>query len=109
MTVETDTDRLTILADFGEPVKFSPGAVWPNHADSESDVTVIFDAEYVEVIGERTRINSDNPLCVGRTTDLAGAERNSVIRRTSTGKQYKVVSVEPDGTGITLLELEGPR
>ena len=108
MTVETDTDRATMLIDFGELVKFSPGDVWPNRASDTAEIRVIFDAEYVELPGERVGINSDNPIAVGRTTDLEDAVRNSVLER-SDGKAYKITSVQPDGTGITMLELEGPR
>ena len=109
MTVESAADRLTMLADFGELVTFSPGDSWPDVANQAADITIIFDADYVEIDGERQSINSNNPICLGRSADLEGAVRNSVINRLSTGKLYKIVNVEPDGTGFTMLELEGPR
>lgn len=97
-----------MLADFGELVTFSPGDVWPNISDDTIDITVIFDYDYVELPGDRVAISSDNPVALGRSTDLAGAVRNSMLQRLD-GSQYKVASVQPDGTGFTLLELEGPR
>ena len=109
MPVETESDRAAMLADFGEAVIFSPGDVWPNRADTHATITVIFDAEYIELSHEYSQSNSKTPVALGRTSDLSGAVRNSMLERTSTGKDYKIVNVEPDGTGITLLELEGPR
>ena len=109
MTVESDADRLTMLTDHGEQVEFSPGNVWPNRAGDHATVWIIFDAEYIEIITEHRALNSSQPLAIGRTSDLAGAVRGSMLERSGTGKDYKIVNVEPDGTGITLLELEGPR
>jgi len=109
MTVETASDRLTMLSDFGESVTFSPGNCWPNRSDQAASITIIFDADYLELTAERQTINSNNPICLARSVDVAGAVRGSVINRTDTAKDYKVVNVEPDGTGITMIELEGPR
>ena len=109
MTVETDADRLSLLSDHGEPATFSPGNVWPNRSSAAATITIIFDSDYVELDTERSSINSNNPLCQCRTIDVVDAVRGSVITRTSTAKDYKIVNVEPDGTGFTLLELEGPR
>ena len=111
MTVETDTDRLTMLSDFGELTIFSPGAVYPNRSsDMVEDVYMIFDAETVELLADQAEINSKAPNALARTSDVAGVERNSMVERpNATGYDlYRVVDHQPDGTGMTLLELEGP-
>lgn len=108
MAVETDTERATMLADFGELVTFSPGDVWPNRSDTTASIRVIFDAEYIELPGDRIGINSNALIAQARTSDISGAVRNSVLER-SDGKLYKVTAVQDDGTGMTVLELEGPR
>lgn len=107
MAVETDTDRSTMIADFGSTVTFSPGDTWPNRNDQTVEIKGIFDNEFFELVGEDTRIKSSQPMLICKTSDVSDAERNSVVE-IGTDK-YKVVGVEPDGTGITLLLLEGPR
>jgi len=109
MIPETDDDRLNLILDFGEECTFSPGNVWPNRSSGAAPVWIIFDAEYLEIVGERQSVNSTNTFCAGRTKDLAGAVRGSVINRLWNGQDFKIANVEPDGTGWTILELEGPR
>lgn len=107
MTVETDTERTSMLADFGEAVIFSPGSTFPNRNDNTATINAIFDNTFFEVIGEEMPANMTKPTVVCKTADVAAAERNSMIERGA--EVYKVASAEPDGTGVTLLILEGPR
>ena len=109
MPVESAADRATLLADFGEAAIFSPGAVWPNRSSASCTITGIFDFEYLPIDGGDTRLSSSNPVFFARTADLADVVRDSVIERVSDGGVYKVAAIEPDGTGMTLLQLEGPR
>lgn len=107
MSVESDTDRATMLADFGETCTVHPGNVWPDLSSKARSAVLIFDADYVELVGVEARIDSNKPMAIGRTSDLTDVERGTMIQRGS--DEYKVVDVQPDGTGMTLLELEGPR
>ena len=107
MAVETDTELTSLLSDFGDTVTFSPGSTYPNRNDDTVDIKAIFDNAFFEVIGEENPARSSQPSLVCKTSDVSGAERNSMIERGT--DRYKVVGVEPDGTGITLLLLEGPR
>lgn len=107
MTVETDTDRATLLADFGEACTVHPGNVAYSLSSKAAAITLIFDADYAELVGFEARIDSNKPVAIGRTSDLDDVRRGSMIQRGA--DEYKVVDIQPDGTGMTLLEFEGPR
>lgn len=107
MTVESDADRATMFADFDAPVLFSPGATWPDQNDKTATINGIFDSEFLEIPGQDMTAESKSLMFSARTIDVAGAVHNSMIEIAD--KIYKVISVEPDGTGITSLGLEGPR
>lgn len=107
MPVESDNDRAHLLADFGQLVTFSPGETYPNRNNETAEITGIFDKAFFEIVGDLVAADSNQPVIVCRTIDVAGAERNSMVEIGA--DTYKVVGVEPDGTGITLLLLEGPR
>ena len=107
MTVDTDADRATMLADFDAPVSFSPGSTWPDQNDKTASINGIFDSNFVEIPGQDMPAESRALFFIGRSIDLVNAVHNSMIE--SAGRIYKVISVEPDGTGITMLGLEGPR
>ena len=107
MTVETDADRATMFADFDAPVLFSPGVTWPDQNDKTATINGILDSEFVEIPGQDMTAESRSLLFTGRSIDLVDAVHNSMIE--SADRIYKVISVEPDGTGITTLGLEGPR
>ena len=108
MTVESAADRLSMLADFGQLVTFSPGDSFPSRNDKTATITGIFDNEYYQATGEDIGSNSRIPTLMVRTADVANAQRNSMVEL-STGATYKVIRPEDDGTGITVLILEGPK
>jgi hypothetical protein len=66
------------------------------------DVRVIFDAAYLEPLGNM--VEGVGPVATIATADAASAAHgtNLVIGATT----YKVRGIEPDGTGVTLLRLE---
>jgi len=107
MTVESDSDRLAMLADFGQSVTFSPGSTYPDRNSETVDIIAIFDQDYFEVRGIESVSDNSQPALLARTIDTAKAIRNSMIEIDV--DVYKVVGVEPDGTGITVLRLEGPK
>ena len=96
-----------MLSDFGDNVTFSPGSTYPNRNDETATIRGVFDNEYYEIVGQENPARSSQPTLVCKTSDVADAERNSMIEIGTA--VYKVVGVEPDGTGITVLLLEGPR
>lgn len=113
MSIENDSDRLYLVQDFGEEITFSPGNVWPDRASTSASVYMIFDREYMELPGEQIVTSSSNPIAQCRTSDVEGVKFGSVIERpvsdyTGAIEKYKVVDVQPDGLGMTVLILEGP-
>lgn len=99
MAVETDTERTVLLADFGV------SATYTAEGESATTITVIFDEPYVGVDPDgRVAVESDNPTCLARTTDVSNANHAATIVINST--TYNVVGVQPDGTGFTTLVLE---
>jgi len=96
-----------MLADFGELVVFTPGAVYPNRSDKTKTIKGIFDNAYYRVDGEPAGINTRESSLICRTADTEDAARNSMVEVDA--GVFKVTNVEPDGTGVTVLVLEGPR
>ena len=63
---------------------------------------VVFDNGYQDSLGGL--IESSGPRALGSATDLAAVVQGSTI--TITAVVYRVASIQPDGTGFTLLMLE---
>jgi len=90
-----------VLAD--DEVIFTPGNSFPNRSNKTVGLHGIFSEAYFESNGMETV----SPVFTGDTIDLAHAKHtngNSMIE--FFGKTYKVVGVEPDGTGKTRLRLQ---
>lgn len=91
MTLETSNDRAGFLADFGSDVT---GA---------ASFRAIFDHQYIEagdIIGRK-------PLLVAaEVSPVTSLTRGDVL--TVEDQSYTVIRLEPDGTGWTLIILEGP-
>ncbi len=108
MPVETDTERKSMLADFGDLVIFSPGNTFPSRNDNSKEITAIIDKEYFEVGGGRAGVASVAPGAIALSSDVEGAVRGSMLEEKLTGLRYRIENPEPDGTGFTELRLEGP-
>lgn len=63
-------------------------------------VTVAFDRHYVNALG----VASSNPVVRGLADDFPGVIEGDTIH--VAGNDYKIASVEPDGAGMVLLQLE---
>jgi hypothetical protein len=63
-------------------------------------VAGIFDNEYADALGLATR----QPRFMLKSSDAASVTQASVL--VVEGSTYRVRSIEPDGTGVTLLALE---
>jgi len=62
----------------------------------------IYDAEYADPLSNR--VEGSNPVVQVPTADVVGIRQGQDI--TVDSRPYKVRGVRPDGTGITLVELE---
>jgi hypothetical protein len=77
-------------------------AAWPA-VDATLDgqpLRVIFDREYVEVNG----MGSSGPAATAPSASVGAATTSSML--VVAGNTYRVRSVQPDGTGVSLLLLE---
>lgn len=64
-------------------------------------VPVIFDNDFVSALG--SLVESSGPQCIGPSAQLAGVVQGTAITINATA--YTVTGVQPDGTGITTLQL----
>lgn len=99
MTVETASDRIAMLADFGVNASYKP------LNGSARSIKVIFDDEYVPVdTGGGIAFAMNQPKALAKSSDLTGTiENGSLI---IAGISYLIKIVMSDGTGITELMLE---
>ena len=82
-------DRTPFFADFGEVATLGG-----------SPVTVIFDKDFIASL----EVESSNPVMLIDDVNKAGVVHGTpvVVR----GINYTVIAIHPDGTGMTVLELE---
>lgn len=71
------------------------------YSGSGATIKGILDAEYNEAMG---RVQASQPVFACATTDVASATHGQTLTIGAT--VYKIVGVEPDGTGMTVLRLE---
>lgn len=93
MAVETLNDRTLLLADFGITATVTPSG------GSASDITVIFDNEYIDVdIGE-AGVQSTQPKFICKTTDVSSlTEGDTAVINSTT---YYIQIIQQDGTGFS--------
>ena len=98
--IESASDRAAFLSTFGEAATFNSVAI-----------TVVFDEDYTELSPSDFKADAATPGCLCLTTDLPNVGNDGTtgkvteITITSSGTTYNIVSVQDDGTGMTLLML----
>ena len=91
MSIETETDRLEVLKALGEIVDVSGRQVWG-----------IFERTSLEISFD-SAVDAMKPSLLVRSSDVESIGRGaSVIRK---GNNYSVATINPDGEGMTTLEL----
>lgn len=99
MTVESASDRLEMLSDFGVDAVFTPDS------GSPSTVKVIFDNQYQgSDVGADADVAAQLPRCLGREEDIGSAVEGDQI--TINSVDYFIRVPMPDGTGMVELVLE---
>lgn len=104
MGIESAADRLTFLSvdDFGVTATYAP----VSSPSTTSSVIGIFDAAHLAVdVSSGVPVSSVNPVFTCRTSDLTGGG-NAGDLFTINGTAYQARDVQPDGTGMTVVELE---
>lgn len=66
-----------------------------------SSVSAIFDSEFLAAFG---LVETAAPMLTARSADVSGASVGDAVTVNSTS--YKIASLEPDGTGITVVRLK---
>lgn len=84
-----DLSQFLDAADFGTEAVLNDGERF----------NCIFDADYVEALG----MASSGPQALCRSIDVAGAKRDD--RFEVAGSLFRVVNIEQDGTGMTVVRL----
>lgn len=103
MAVETDLERaIFILADdFGITATYTPSG------GSSSQISGIFDDGHEEVdAGGGVPFSVTAPQFHTKTSDVSGAAEGDTLA--IDGVVYTIRVVMPDGTGMTMLQLEAP-
>lgn len=96
-----------VAAVFCDPTAFGSVAIWHKSNADEVPVRCIFDAESQEVDPGTGQVITTAPQLWGSTVELAGLQRDDRIE--FSGLFYRVKSVQPDGTGLTVAELSRDR
>ena len=99
MAIENAAERAAMLADFGVTASYTADG------GSPKSITVIFDQAFLEADANgNVKVESTNPIALCRTADVSDSDHATTI--VIEGTTYKVVGVQADGTGFTLLVLE---
>lgn len=91
MFIETETDRLQLLKSLGEEVDVDGRKLWG-----------VFDFSFNEIAFD-SPVEGLRPQVMVLSSDATDIERGVTVVRG--GKFYSVVTVEPDGFGMTFLKL----
>lgn len=93
MTVESPADQLAMLTDYGVTATIN-GTI---------TVTGIFDDKFLMVDDLSLNIESSEPQLLCRSSDLTGVTNDMTLVVNSTN--YVITTLEPDGTGFTVITL----
>ena len=66
-------------------------------------IKVIFDNEYREIVLSSGSVEGRVPQCLAKSSDVEAAAHGNTLKVGAT--TYKIIGVQPDGTGITTLML----
>jgi hypothetical protein len=96
MAIESDADRLVFLSsdDFGTAITVGASTIYG-----------VMDKEYTAVQQGDIAVESDSPVAVVRASDVTAQSIAVGTSLTISSATYVVVSVQPDGTGMTRLVL----
>lgn len=86
------------LSPFFSTADFASTALW---SVGPAAVEVIFDNEYFETLSTAGR----QPVAWVRDAQLPTVATGQTL--TINGTAYTIVGIEPDGTGVTMLRLQG--
>ena len=85
------------LTLFFDQAEFAQDAVWS--AQPDNPVVVIFDNQYLETLG----VSTSNPQATAIAAHMPNVARGQTL--TINSVVYKIDDIQPDGTGLILLQL----
>lgn len=92
-----------VAAVFLDPSAFGSVAIWHKTGADDIPVRCIFDAESTIQDPDTGQVITSAPQMWAATLDVLGINKNEKVE--FSGLFYRVKSVQPDGTGLTVLEL----
>ena len=100
MPAETEEDRLAFLhtAEFGLQVEVRPPV------DPPFTISAQFDDQHLllDQLSE-SGVSTSDPRILCRSSDVAAVQQDWIV--VIAGREFEVTDVQPDGTGMTMLEL----
>jgi hypothetical protein len=93
MAFEEDLTPFLQETEFSVPATLSGGV----------QVPVIFDEPHVDVLGAGL-MEASQPTVLGMSSDLGALKHGAPLQ--VSGRHWRVIGVQPDGTGMTRLLLE---
>ncbi len=97
MTLKSDlTDDISTFIDtdeFAETFVFSRSGL---------TIDAIFDEAFVLIVDD---VETTQPMAQVADSDVSGITHDDTLTRVSDGVVYKVIKIQPDGTGITFVFL----
>lgn len=91
------------LDEFFDTSDFAVTAVYNPGGGSPTSISVIYDNEYLSSVLGGIEVENKNPMILCKTSDVANAKHGETI--VVNGITYKIIEVQPDGTGLTSLIL----
>lgn len=93
MSIESSADQLAFLSDFGVSATINKTSI----------VTGIFDDKFLMVDDLDLNIESSEPQFLCRSSDVTGITDGMTL--VVNGTNYLITTLEPDGTGFTVITL----
>lgn len=96
MPIESNSDRQAYMDVFGVEVTLNPDT-------TKTKIQAIFDNAHIEIEGNLSVLSTSTPMLTVRTIDVSGVLQGHELLVENT--RYRVRDIQPDGTGITQIEL----
>lgn len=87
------------LTGFFNESEFASAAQFSHAAGAAVAISVIFDTDFLASLG----IETNKPTALCKSSDVASAVHGDTMVIGST--TYKIIGIQPDGTGITIVIL----
>ncbi|MEM9784346.1 MAG: hypothetical protein AAF899_17955 [Pseudomonadota bacterium] len=95
------------LAAFFDPDDFGETLTWDPDGTAAGLATIWIEAHAEIAAGGAGHVSGSRPIASLPITSLpAGGVRGDIIRREATGLRFRIIDIQPDGTGLARIVLE---